>query len=441
MAQGVYRFGEFELDPARFQLTRAGEPVRVEPRAFDLLRLLVTHHDRVVTKQEILQAVWQTEYVSDAALTTALRTVRRAVGDTGADQRVIRTVHGRGYQVIAPVEVVGPPVPETPPADDAVTPVGPASTSSADAVAGSPPTVTWAAVAPTPGSPVRPSAELQSIQYCSAADGARIAYATVGEGPVLMKAANWITHLDLEWDSPVWSHWLHGLARGRTLVRYDERGCGMSDWNVPGFTFEDWVTDLETVVEAAGLERFPLLGVSQGAAVAIAYAARHPERVSALILAGGYVLGRMQRARDDAERAEAALDIDLARVGWSREDPSFMRVFASQFLPHGTQHDWDEFTAFQKRTTSGENAVRFLEAFASIDVEDEAADVRCPTLILHSRDDVRVPVDQARELASLIPRSRLVLLDSASHLIGEGEPAWPEFLAHIDDFLADPAHS
>ncbi|SEJ64354.1 alpha/beta fold hydrolase [Demequina mangrovi] len=429
MAQGVYRFGEFELDPARFQLTCDGEPVRVEPRAFDLLRLLVTHHDRVVTKQEILEHVWQTEYVSDAALTTALRTVRRAVGDTGADQRVIRTAHGRGYQVVAPVEIVGAA------ADDAVAglivPVAP----SPEAPAASP----AAREAERPA--VRPSAELQTIRYCSAADGARIAYATVGEGPVLMKAANWITHLDLEWDSPVWSHWVRGLARGRTLVRYDERGCGMSDWSVPGFSFEDWVTDLETVVAATGLERFPLLGVSQGAAVAIDYAARHPEKVSSLILAGGYVLGRMKRARDDAERAAAALDIDLARVGWGREDPTFMRVFASQFLPRGSQREWDEFTAFQRRTTSDENAVRFLEEFALIDVREQAARVSCPTLILHSRDDGRVPIDQARELASLIPRSRLVLLDSASHLIGEAEPAWPEFLAHIDEFLSDPSHS
>ncbi|WP_228372908.1 alpha/beta fold hydrolase [Demequina subtropica] len=417
MVHGVFRFEDFELDPARFQLTRAGRPVRVEPRAFDLLRLLVAHHDRVVTKQEILEHVWGTEYVSDAALTTALRTVRRAVGDTGADQRVIRTAHGRGYQLVAPVRVVGP---------------------AGDDARHAPPRIV---ASPAIADDARPSAAAQEIRYCAAADGARIAYATVGEGPVLMKAANWITHLDLEWDSPVWSHWVRGLARGRTLVRYDERGCGMSDWTVPGFSFEDWVTDLETVVAAAGLERFPLLGVSQGAAVAIDYAARHPEQVSSLILAGGYVLGRMKRARDDAERAEAALDIDLARVGWGREDPTFMRVFASQFLPRGSQQEWDEFTTFQRRTTSDENAVRFLEEFARIDVTAQAARVRCPTLILHSRDDGRVPVEQARALASLIPRSRLVLLDSASHLIGEGEPAWDDFLAHIDDFLSDPSHS
>lgn len=425
MSAQIFTFGDYTLDAARYQLSRAGEPIRIEPRAFDLLRVLLEQRDRVVTKPELLDQVWRTTFVSDAALTTALRTVRRAIGDSGTEQRMIRTVHGRGYQFVADVETADAAAEDT-----------------ADvATAAGAPALQHERQVPSPAASVSASArdgrERQSIQYCSAADGARIAYATVGEGPVLLKAANWITHLDLEWDSPVWSHWLHGLARGRTLVRYDERGCGMSDWQVPGFGFEDWVADLETVVAATGLERFPLLGVSQGAAVAISFAARHPEKVSHLVLAGGYVLGRLLRARDEAERAEAALDIDLARVGWGRQDPSFMRVFASQFLPHGSHEQWDDFTTFQRSTTSSENAVRFLEEFARIDVEDEAPQVECPTLILHSRDDVRVPADQARELASLIPNSRLVLLDSASHLIGEDEPAWPEFLAHIDGFLAD----
>lgn len=431
MTAQVLRFDQYELDTARFRLTRDGEEVRIEPRAFDLLRLLLEQRDRVVTKAQLLDQVWGTQYVSDAALTTALRSVRRAIGDTGAQQRLIRTVHGRGYQFIAPVETADAPV------SDEV-PVASPEVATPAVTAAQPADARRHREAAAPPAALSPRRELQTIQYCEAADGARIAYATVGDGPVLLKAANWITHLDLEWDSPVWGHWLRGMGRGRTLIRYDERGCGMSDWNVPGFSFENWVTDLETVVDAAGLDRFPLLGVSQGAAVAVAYAARHPERVSHLVLAGGYVLGRLMRARDDGERAEAALDIELARVGWEREDPSFMRVFASQFLPHGTQAEWDAFTQFQRRTTSATNAVRFLEEFAQIDVEEQAPRVTCPTLILHSRDDVRVPADQARELASLIPNSQLVLLDSASHLIGEHEPAWQDFLAHIDAFL-DPA--
>ncbi len=371
----------------------------VEPRVFDLLAHLISHRDRVVTKEELLDTVWGTRFVSEAALTTALRSARLAIGDSGSTQRLIRTVHGRGYQFVGAIE-------------------DPAHRADVRA----------------PKAPPSPGA--QRVRFCLADDGARIAFAEVGDGPVLMKAANWITHLDLEWGSAVWSHWLYGLADGRRLIRYDERGCGMSDQDVPSSTFDDWVSDLETVVDAAGLDTFPLLGVSQGGAVALAYAVRHPERVTHLVLAGAYARGRMVRARDDQERAEATLDLDLARVGWQRDDPSFMRVFASQFLPDGSLADWDDFTRFQQQTCSAANAVRFLEEFGRIDVVDLLPQVSCPTLILHSRDDRRVPLTEARDMAARIPDSRLVLLDSASHLIGASEPAWPEFLAHIDRFLA-----
>ena len=178
-----------------------------------------------------------------------------------------------------------------------------------------------------------------------------------------------------------------------------------------------------------------MLGISQGGAVAIEYAVRHPDRVSCLILSGAYARGRLRRATTDDERAAAALDIELARLGWAHQDPSFVQVFASQFLPDGSPQDWADFTDFQRRTTSPQNAVRFLEAFAEIDVTVAAARVECPTLILHSRDDVRVPVSQATELAALIPNSRLVLLDSKNHLLGASEPAWAAFLADVGDFL------
>ncbi|MEU9409575.1 alpha/beta fold hydrolase [Streptomyces sp. NPDC048281] len=405
-----YRFGDFELDVAGHLLRRAGEPVHVEPRALDLLCHLVEHRDRVVPKNELLDEIWGDRFVSEAALTTALRTARLAIGDTGSRQDLIRTVHRRGYRFVATATVLGDEVPA-------------GTLGQADS-----------ASAPTDG-PSGPDS--QTIRFCRAADGTRIAYATVGSGPPLLKAANWMSHLDLEWTTPVWSHWLGGLARNRRLVRYDERGCGLSDWTVPGFTFDDWVDDLHTVVEAAGLDRFPLLGVSQGAAVAVAYAVRHPERVSRLVLAGAYARGRQVRARTEAEREEAALDLDVARVGWLHQDPRFLRVFASQFLPEGTPEDWAEFTAYQRQTTSPSNGVRFLEEFARIDVSTIAHRVACPTLIIHSRDDERVPVAQAGEMAALIPDSRLVLLKSRNHLLTAFEPAWDEFLAHIDAFLAE----
>jgi pimeloyl-ACP methyl ester carboxylesterase/DNA-binding winged helix-turn-helix (wHTH) protein len=402
----TYRFEDYELDTALYQLRRTGVPVHVEPRALDLLSFLIENRNRVVSKIEILDVVWGDRFVTEAALTTGLRTARRAIADSGSQQRLIRTVHGRGYQFMGQVTVTA----------------GTNSTRhTGEALVGS--------------TAAQSGGERQGIRFCRAADGTRIAYATVGSGPPLLKAANWMSHLSLEWTTPVWAHWLAGLARNRTLIRYDERGCGLSDWEVPSFSFEDWVDDLETVVEAAGIDRFPLLGVSQGGAVAIAYAVRHPERVSRLILAGAYARGRSVRAENDAQRAEASLDLELARVGLARQDPSYLRVFASQFLPDGTPEEWEEFTSFQRNTTSPTNAIRFLEEFAMIDVSAIAHEVSCPTLILHSRDDVRVPRSQAMELAGMIRDSELVLLDSGNHLLSATEPAWTAFLSHIDMFL------
>jgi len=405
VAGKTYAFGDFSLDNARFELRRAGHLVKVEPRAFDLLHHLVLNRDRVVPKTELLDSLWGDRFVSEAALTTAVRSARRALGDSGVAQRWIRTSHGRGYQFVGSVTVQQSP-------DDIVD-----SGASRGGTANR----------------LRPE---QTIRFCRATDGSRIAYATAGSGPPLVKAANWISHLNLEWESPVWSHWWEQLSRQHELIRYDERGCGLSDWDVPTSTFDDWVNDLETVVDAVGLERFPLLGISQGGAVAIAYAARHPERVTRLVLVGAYARGRGVRATDTEERAAAALDLNLARVGWGQQDPSFLQVFAAQFLPDASAEERAEFTDFQRATASPANGVRFLEEFSRINVFDIAGQVSCPTLIVHNRGDLRVPTSQAAELAELIPESRLVMLDSRNHLLTASEPAWPIFLAEVEAFLA-----
>lgn len=397
MRPNAYRFGDCELDLERFELRRAGEAVHVEPQVFEVLAYLVTHRERVVPKTELLDAVWGNRFVSDSALTSRLKVARRAVGDDGRSQSVIATVHGRGYRFVAPLV-------------DALC-------ANRGAAAG---------------------LRSQQIRYCTAADGARVAYALAGDGPPLVKAANWLTHLDRDWASPVWRHWLDALARRHCLIRYDERGCGLSDWVAPSFSFDAWVDDLERVVDAAALDRVPLLGISQGGAVAIAYAVRHPDKVTHLVLSGAYARGRLARAETPEERAEAALDLDVARVGWLRDDSAFRQVFASQFLPDATQALWDAFSDLQRATTSIDNVVRFLDIFGRIDVSRLAPKVRCPTLILHSRGDLRVPQAQARELAALIPDSRLVLLDSRNHILLQDEPAWAVFLAEFDRFLATP---
>jgi pimeloyl-ACP methyl ester carboxylesterase/DNA-binding winged helix-turn-helix (wHTH) protein len=406
----LYEFDDCLVDPGRFELRRGGAVEHVEPQVFDVLVHLITHRDRVVTKTELLDTVWGDRFVSESALASRLKSARRAVGDDGSAQRVIRTVFGRGYQFVAPV-VEHLPV--------EVGAAGPRH----EARDGGP-------EAGGTGAPLP-----QTIRFCTAPDGARIAYATMGDGPVLVKVANWLTHLDHDRETFVWRHWLEGLASNRTLIRYDERGCGMSDWDVDSFDFDDWVDDLEMVVDAAGLDTFPLLGVSQGAAVAVAFAARHPERVSRLILCGAYGRGRQLRATTEEELRAAALDLEVARVGWGRDDPTFRQMFTSQFLPDGTREQWQEFNELQRLTTSPANAVRFLETFAEIDVTDMAPKVDCPTLVIHSRDDLRVPLASARELAALIPDAQLVSLPSRNHLLLD-EPAWPVFLAEIDRFLA-----
>jgi pimeloyl-ACP methyl ester carboxylesterase len=205
---------------------------------------------------------------------------------------------------------------------------------------------------------------------------------------------------------------------------------------VADFSFDAWVNDLELVVDAAGLDEFPLLGISQGGAVAIAYAVRHPERVSHLILSGAYCRGRLARATTADELEEATLDLQLGRIGWRHDDPSFRQVFASQFLPDGPKSLWDAFNDLQRATTSTENVVRFLDVFAHIDVSALAPHVRCPTMILHSRDDLRVPRSQAQDLAALIPHSELRFLASRNHILTATEPAWPVFLSEVDRFLA-----
>jgi len=277
----------------------------------------------------------------------------------------------------------------------------------------------------------------QRIRFCSGSDGVQIAYATSGRGTPLVKAANWLTHLELEPTSLVWRHWVRELSASYALVRYDERCCGLSDWNAENVSFEAWVRDLETVVDAAGLQRFPLLGVSKGGPIAIAYAARHPERVSRLVLYGTYMRGRHGRATTPKQAEEAELMVKLAELGWDKEDPAFRQVFAMQFLPEGTPEQHRSFNEIKRVSASPENAARIMRVSGEVDVRQLAPQVRCPTLVVHARHDRRVPLEDARKLAGTIPGARFVLLESRNHILMESEPAWPRFLAELRAFLAE----
>jgi pimeloyl-ACP methyl ester carboxylesterase/DNA-binding CsgD family transcriptional regulator len=275
----------------------------------------------------------------------------------------------------------------------------------------------------------------QSIRFARSQEGVRLAYASSGHGPPLVKTATWLSHLEYDWESPVWRHWLEELSARCRLLRYDERGCGLSDWDVPDLGFDSWVRDFETLVDAAGLERFAILGLSQGAPVAIAYAAKHPERVTHLVLHGGYARGRLVRAQRPEQVEEAEMMCRLAEIGWGKSDPAFRQFFTTQFIPGGTpqQHAW--FNELERLSTSPRNAARFMRAFNTIDVTALLPRVRCPTLVLHSQRDARVPFDEGRLIASGIPNAEFVSIDSGNHLLLEQEPGWKRALAAIDAFL------
>lgn len=269
------------------------------------------------------------------------------------------------------------------------------------------------------------------IRFCTAPDGARIAYAVHGDGPPLVRVATWLTHLELDWASPVWRHWLERLGESHTVLRYDERGCGLSRLGVDELSVETWVGDLERVIDAAGLERFALLGVSQGAAVAVAYAARHPARISDLVLYGGYARGRRLRGQGEEEEALIA----AIRAGWASDEPAYRHLFSMLFLPYGTPEQMAWYDELLRMTTTPEEAVRLFRARGAVDVVGAARRVEVPTLVIHGRDDRVVPVEEGRLLASQIPGARLVVLDSANHILLADEPAWEQFLYELREFL------
>jgi len=257
----------------------------------------------------------------------------------------------------------------------------------------------------------------------------------MGHGPPLVKAGAFLTHLEKDLESPIWRHFWRDLARDYTVIRYDARGSGLSDWEVDELSLDAFVRDLETVVDAVGLDHFPLLGISQGCAVSIAYAVRHPERVTQLVLYGGFAQGAAKRARTAAEREQLAAVLTLVRLGWGQENPAFRQIFTSQFVPEGTKEQIDWWSEMQRVSTSPENAARYIAAVGDIDITGLLAKVAVPTLVMHARDEARVPFDAGRRMAAGIPGARFVPLQSRNHLILESEPAYARFLEEIRSFL------
>lgn len=275
----------------------------------------------------------------------------------------------------------------------------------------------------------------QEIRFLNTEDNVSIAYAVSGSGPPLVKAANWLSHLEHDFESLIWRHWWQELARRYTLIRYDERGCGLSDWDIEDFSVDAWVGDLVAVADRAGHERFALLGMSQGAAVAARYAQANPGRVSHLVLYGGFALGPMHWDLSPEQKNEFNALLDLIETSWGRKESIYRRVFGSQFIPDGSPEDYESFEALQRFSCSPSNARRFMEAFFDIDVTESLAEVRAPTLVIHCRDDHEVPVEESMRMAKMIPDAKLVVLDGNRHIMSENGPAWRRFLRELDDFL------
>jgi pimeloyl-ACP methyl ester carboxylesterase/DNA-binding CsgD family transcriptional regulator len=276
----------------------------------------------------------------------------------------------------------------------------------------------------------------QSIRFCRADDGLRLAYSTMGKGPPLVRAAHYLTHLEFDLRNPLWRPWLAELSRHHTLVRYDSRGCGLSDRDIGDLSLDRWVADLETVVDAAGLERFALLGASQSGAIAITYAARHPERVERLVIYGGFLRGAMRRNPTPDQVKQWQMMLGLVELGWGQDNPAFRQMFTTFLIPGGTPEQMRALNDLERASTTPECAARILASVHEYDATEFAPRVTCPTLVLHARGDVRAPLDEGRRLAAIVPGARFVQLDTDNHILLEQEPAFAQFIAEVHEFLA-----
>jgi len=406
-----YLFDDYSLDVERRELRRGSELIPIEPLAFDLLEFLIRNRERVVSKDNLIASVWNGRIVSESTLTSRMNSVRHAVGDNGEHQRLIRTVPRKGFRFVGdvrekqnPLDLLETTRPQMS-RDEAARPL--------------------------------PTSDHPAVSFTQMLNGTHLAVSASGDGPPLVRAAHWVNHIEHEWQSPLVGPLLQRLSRRFRLVRYDGRGTGLSDRNVPDMSFARYQEDLEAVTNALKLERFALLGISGGAANAIGYAARHPERVSKLVLSGGYALGRNKRSSPQSTE-EAQAFITMLRSGWGNEASPFWRASSSFFLPNATpeQRKWHydlQHTAF----TVVDSMVSARQAVDAIDVLDFLPLVRAPTIVFHSRRDNLVPFEQGRLIAASIPGAKLVPLESENHFLLETEPAWSKFVGEMEAFLTN----
>ncbi|MDF0602730.1 alpha/beta fold hydrolase [Psychromarinibacter sp. C21-152] len=401
-----YVFGDCELDFSAYALRRAGAEVHVEPQVFDLIACLVRAGGELVSYDGLIAEVWGGRIVSDATLAARISAARAALGDDGKRQAVIRTVPRRGVQLAVPV-----------------------SEAVAEAVA------EGGAEAAPAEKPLCDAAKRQVIRYTTSRDGTGIAWAETGEGPPLLRAGHWLSHLEHDWSSPVWRPLLDRLATGRRLIRYDPRGTGLSDRALGGASVEEFADDLEAVADAAGLDRFPVYAISQSVPIALTFAARRPERVSRLILLNGLVKG--STARGEAEKTETM--VGMIRTGWAVPGSAFMRAVATLFMPRSTPEELASFEEMQGLSATADVAAELRRTIGGIDVSAVLDKVTCPALIMHCAGDAIQSPDQSKLLARMLPDAEFHLVDSPNHVVVPSDPVWGDCLDAFDRFLAAEA--
>jgi pimeloyl-ACP methyl ester carboxylesterase/DNA-binding winged helix-turn-helix (wHTH) protein len=382
--------GGFSFDPGRLELRdAAGRLVALRPQALAVLGCLAAEAGHVVERDLLMREVWQDVVVTDGSLAQCINEIRRALGD--AEHRVVETAPKRGYRLVA-----------------------------GEAGYAAPPVVTGFE---------------QAIGFAISDDGARLAYAASGSGPVLVRAPHWMTHLEWDWRSLVYGPWIDTLSRRFRLVRYDGRNWGLSDHGVAPATLERSVADMAAVAEVACLDRFALLGISGGGAISIRYAALHPERVTHLVLIGCCARGGLRRGAASISREHLDAFCQLVLEGWAQDNDAFRQIMTSQMYPGASAEEMRSFNHMQRMACSPQEAANIRRLIADYDATAYLPHVRCPTLVLHNPRDAMVPFEEGRLVASGLPGARLVPFESQNHVPLCEEPAFARVHRLIDDFV------
>jgi len=391
----AHKFANCLIDPDKHLFLRDGLPIHLEPQVFDLLLALVEKQGRLASKDELVETVWRGLSVSDATISARINAARMAVGDTGRAQAIIKTVHGRGFQLNVEVKE------------------------------------TIAAAARALESD---HSDTQNIQFTRSSHGAKIAFSKSSDGPPLVRVAHWLSHLELDWHSPVWRPLIEALESKHTLYRYDQRGTGLSSRDLKSADLDAFVDDLKAVADANKLDQFPIFAASQAVPVAIRFAHKYPERVTGLVLYGGYAKGRALRETSQGDIDEETV-LGLVRAGWGKADSPFVNAFSTLFMPDATPAQLAGFVKMQTETISAENAALLRQIVDRFDVADILQSVRTPTLVIHAISDAVQPVEQGRVLASEIPGARYVSLESRNHVPLPQEDTWTQMMHEVRLFL------